>query len=71
MPDYQDRTLALLGIAATTEVLYQPCPSENIMSAFVEDRIDPTTRAMMLSHLNRCEICYLTWEQLNIYDGAR
>ncbi|MEE9425937.1 MAG: hypothetical protein V3V18_13330 [Methylococcales bacterium] len=66
MPDYQDRTLALLGIAATTEVLHQPCPSENIMSAFIEDRIDLKTRAMMLSHLNRCEICYLTWEQLNI-----
>ncbi len=69
MPDYQDRILALLGIAATKEALHQPCPSENIMSAFIEDRVDSETRAMMLSHLNRCELCYLTWEQLSFPEG--
>ncbi len=67
MQNYQDRMIALLGIAATKEVQHQPCPSENIMSAFIEDRVDFETRAMILSHLNRCEICYLTWEQLNIH----
>ena len=64
MADDQDRTLALLGIAATKETQDQPCPPDNIMSAFIENRMGPKTRAMMLSHLNRCEDCYLLWEQL-------
>ncbi len=66
MPDYQDRDIALLGIAATKQALDQPCPSENNMSAFIENRLDTPARIDMLSHLNRCEECYLTWEQLSI-----
>ena len=64
MADDQDRTLALLGIAATKETQDQPCPPDNIMSAFIENRMGSKNRAMMLSHLNRCEDCYLLWEQL-------
>ncbi len=64
MEDDQDRVLALLGIAATKETEDQPCPPDNIMSAFIENRVGPKTHAMMLSHLNRCEDCYLLWEQL-------
>jgi hypothetical protein len=66
MPDYQDRVLALLGIAATKQALDQPCPSENNMSAFIENRLDSSARVDILSHLNRCEDCYLTWEQLSV-----
>jgi hypothetical protein len=64
MADKQERTLALLGIAATKKPQDKPCPPENIMSAFIENRVNLETRALMLAHLNRCEDCYFTWEQL-------
>ena len=67
MADNQDRTLALLGIAATKKPLNLTCPPENIMSAFIEDRVESNTRAMMLSHINECEDCYLTWESLSVF----
>ncbi len=67
MADNQDRTLALLGIAATKKPLNLTCPPENIMSAFIEDRVESNTRAMMLSHINGCEDCYLTWETLSVF----
>lgn len=64
MADDQQRAFALLGIAATKETRDQPCPPDNIMSAFIENRVGSKTRAMMLAHFNRCEDCYLLWEQL-------
>lgn len=67
MADNQDRTLALLSIAATKKPQNKPCPPENIMSAFIENRVNSNTRAMMLSHLNQCQDCYLTWEQVGLY----
>jgi hypothetical protein len=67
MADDQDTTLALLGIAATKKPLDLTCPPENVLSAFIEDRIEPTAREMMLSHLNGCEDCYLTWETLSVF----
>ena len=66
MADDQERAFALLGIAATKETRDQPCPPDNIMSAFIENRVGSKTRAMMLSHFNRCEDCYLLWEQLGV-----
>ncbi len=67
MADDQDRTLALLGVAATKKPQDKPCPPENIMSAFIENRVNSETRALMLAHLNRCEDCYFTWEQLGTF----
>lgn len=62
MADDQDRTLALLGVAATKKQQDEFCPSENIMSAFIENRVNSESRTMMLSHLNQCQDCYLVWE---------
>ncbi len=67
MADNQDRTIALLGVAATKRHVDLTCPPENTMSAFIEGRIDAKTRAMMLSHINSCEDCYLTWESSSIF----
>ncbi|HFD12130.1 MAG TPA: hypothetical protein ENJ32_06650 [Crenotrichaceae bacterium] len=67
MADSQDTTLALLGIAATKKPVDLECPPENVMSAFIENRIDSKTRLMMLSHVNSCEDCYQTWETLSVF----
>ncbi len=67
MAENQDRTLALLGIAATKKPVDLTCPPENVMSAFIEDRVESKTRAMMLSHINGCEDCYMTWETLSVF----
>ena len=45
MPDYRDRDLALLGIAATKQALDQPCPTENFMSAFIENRLNSSAES--------------------------
>jgi hypothetical protein len=44
MADNQDKNIALLGIAATKKTLDQECPPENIMSAFIEGRLDSEMR---------------------------
>jgi hypothetical protein len=67
MGENQDKAVALLGIAATKEPQDKPCPPDNVMSAFIENRVNSKTRTMMLSHLNQCEDCYVVWEQLGIY----
>ena len=67
MVDNQDKAVALLGIAATKKPQDKPCPPDNVMSAFIENRVNSKTRTMMLTHLNQCEDCYLVWEQLGIY----
>lgn len=67
MTDNQNRALALLGVAATKKPLNLTCPPENVMSAFIEDRVESKTRTMMLSHINGCEDCYLTWETLSVF----
>ncbi len=67
MVDNQDKAIALLGIAATKKPQEKPCPPDNVMSAFIENRLNSKTRTMMLSHINQCEDCYLVWEQLGIY----
>ncbi len=67
MADNQDKNIALLGIAATKNTLDQECPPENIMSAFIEGRLDSEMRTKMLSHVNQCEDCYFTWEQTSIF----
>ena len=67
MVDNQDKAVALLGIAATKKNQDNPCPPDNVMSAFIENRVNSETRTMMLSHLNQCEDCYLVWEQLGLF----
>ncbi|MEE9345629.1 MAG: hypothetical protein V3U88_08480 [Methylococcales bacterium] len=67
MADNQDKTLALLGIAATKKSPDQECPPENIMSAFIEDHLDSEMRTKMLAHVNQCEDCYFTWEQTSLF----
>ncbi|MCH9696891.1 MAG: hypothetical protein K0U68_02195 [Gammaproteobacteria bacterium] len=67
MTDNQDKALALLGIAATKKTVEIACPPENIMSAFIENRVESKTRHMMLSHINHCEECYITWESLSVF----
>jgi len=67
MVDNQDKAIALLGIAATKKPQEELCPPDNVMSAFIENRVNSKTRTMMLSHLNQCEDCYLVWEQLGVY----
>lgn len=69
MIDDQEMTIALLGIAATKESPDEVCPPDNLMSALIENRVNRKTRAKMLSHLNRCEDCYLVWEQLGAYSA--
>lgn len=67
MADNQDKNIALLGIAATKNSLNLECPPENIMSAFIEGRLDSGMRTKMLSHINQCEDCYFTWEQTSVF----
>ncbi len=67
MAEDHDRTLALLGVAATKKMQDEPCPSDNAMSAFIENRVNSETREMILSHINRCEDCYFVWEQVGVY----
>ncbi len=67
MVDNQDKLVALLGIAATKKPQDNPCPPDNVMSAFIENRVNSETRVMMLSHLNQCEDCFIAWEQLGLY----
>ncbi len=67
MEDNQDKAVALLGLAATKKPRETPCPPDNVMSAFIENRVNSETRTMLLSHINQCEDCYLVWEQLGLY----
>lgn len=67
MADNQDRTLALLGVAATKKPTDSTCPPENVMSAFIENRVDTKTRTTLLAHMSHCDDCYLTWETLSVF----
>lgn len=62
-----DMAVALLGIATTKQPLDNPCPPDNTVSAFIEQRLDKKTRAMMIAHLNQCESCYCAWENLTLF----
>lgn len=67
MVDNQDKAIALLSIAATKKPQDKPCPPDNEMSAFIENRANLESRNLILSHLNQCEDCYFVWEHLAIY----
>lgn len=66
-PEANDRTLALLALAATDAPQATSCPSEETLAQFIDGRLSGQAREAILTHLNRCRACYHHWLEIAAY----
>lgn len=60
-PRPDERTTALLGMAAHNDSMRGPCPSGEDMAAFVDGKMKHSEAHAIERHLNSCPSCYYEW----------
>ncbi len=55
-----DKTAAMLALTLDDYASESDCISDEIMAAFIDQRLDETQRASVINHLNACDKCRFT-----------
>ncbi len=51
----------LFALGATNPTWSAPCPTDETMAAFIDNRLDEAQRSTFLQHLDACPRCYQQW----------
>lgn len=61
LTEKKDRLGVLLALSSQEPVDKGPCPSVEVLAAFIDGTLEPQKRETILAHLNACSTCYHDW----------